>query len=147
MTNNKEKTINCENSFVLFQEINRWLQHLDHILWTVTSLMGTLNVLIIWKCITKKEIINMPFIKWSYFILTALNLFFSISIGIVSIRLARLLEDRNLTRERFREAVEFRLRYLFSPISLEYILFKPWGVVTLTYTALSFYCWWKFFLN
>ena len=145
---NNEKKITDDNKLpILFQQINSWLQHLDHILWAVTSLIGTLNVLIIWKRIAEAETTNTSIVRWSYLILIGLHLFFSMSIETVSMKLAELLEDKNLTSEKFRKAIEFRLRDLFSLRPYRYLLFKPWGIVTLTYTGLSLFSWWKLFLN
>ena len=154
MINNEKKIVDNEK-LAIFQQINSWIQHLNHILWTVTSLFGTLNILIIWKFIkgemTGKNVCVQDFIKYSYPFLIVPQLLFLISIGIITMNLANLLIDNNLTRKKLKDALEIDLLSLTTYKKNWKLFFqsffRPWGVLLLVYYTIFLVLFFKFNLN
>jgi len=132
-----EKILENEK-LAIFQQINSWIQHLNHIGWTVTSLFWTLNVIVFWKFINNemigKNLCIQNFIK-CYRVFIGFQLYFLACIGAITMKLGELLNDNDLTREKLKGAVEIDpLSSKFYKEDLKLMLksfIRPWGLLLL----------------
>ena len=133
-----------DNGQIVFQELNSWLRHINNLLWTVTSLLLSLNFLAMERAINRGiEFLQKPFpyifFPW-FFISQSIALFYYvISLTVLTIKARKLLKYISLKPEDLQKAI-ISNRGDFKEYCKDAIK-TPWALVTLVFVIFFIIFW------